>query len=456
MSAVFHPDQHAEGPCARPEVPCRNDIDLDSLKSRHPSDIAEILEQGSFDPQDIVDILCCIGNHSCVEAFQKLSLETQRSCIESGDRRTMLRFVERMEPDERVDLLKAMDPDIREEMMPLIAKAERNEIRRLWDYAEGTAGAVMTTEYASLPANVTVGEGLAQLRLQAPGKETIYYIYITDAERHLMGMVSLRNLILCKPMERLDHIMEPKVISAHHRADVEEVAGIIAKFDFIAVPVVDDENRLVGIITVDDVIDVIEAEGTEDFHRISAVVPFEEEYFKRPLVKLFWNRFVWLAILLFTSLLSTSIMEWNAETLKRMVTLSFFIPLVIGACGNAGTQSATLMVRSLALGDVAPKDYVRVFWRELLMGATLGLSLGVIAFFRVFLQDRDMILGAIVGCALLTTLLAANLAGALIPLLLKRLKLDPALTAGPFIATIIDALGITIYFQVALLILQRF
>lgn len=455
MSAVLLADSRTTNTCTLPGSREKDSLDIEALKGCHPTDIAEILDHGGFDPITIVDVLRQIGNHISVEAFQKLSLETQRNCIENGDRRIMLRFVEQMEPDERVDLLKAMDPDIREGMIQLVTRAERSEIRRLWDYAEGTAGAVMTTEYASLAANVSVGEGLAQLRLQAPSKETIYYIYITDSARHLMGMVSLRDLILCKPQARLEDIMEPKVISVHHRTDVEEVAAVIAKFDFIAVPVVDDENRLLGIVTVDDVIDVIEAEGTEDFHRISAVVPFDEEYFKRPLVKLFWNRFVWLAILLFTSLLSTTIMEWNAETLKEMVALSFFIPLVIGTCGNAGTQSATVVVRSLAVGDVAPQDFLRVFWRELLMGAALGLALGIMAYFRVFLQDHNVMLGLIVGCALLTTLLAANLAGALMPLLLKQLKLDPALTAGPFIATIIDALGITIYFHVAFLIMHR-
>jgi len=456
MSAVFHSDSRTTNTCSLPEVRETNDLDIEALKACHPSDIAEVLDNGDFDPMDIIGVLRRVGNHTSVEAFEKLSLETQRKCIESGDRQIMLRFVEQMEPDDRVDLLKAVDSDIREEIMPLIAIAERNEIRRLWDYAEGTAGAVMTTEYASLPADISVGQGLAQLRLQAPGKETIYYIYITDAQRHLLGMVSLRDLILCKPRERLENVMEPKVISVHHRMDVEEVAGLIAKFDFIAVPVVDDDNRLVGIITVDDVIDVIEAEGTEDFHRISAVVPFDEEYFQRPLAKLFWSRFVWLAILLFTSLLSTSIMEWNAEAIKQMVALSFFIPLVIGTCGNAGTQSATMVVRSLALGDVTPSDYLKVFWRELLMGAALGLALGIMAYFRVFFQDRNVMLGLIVACALLSTLLAANLAGALMPLLLKKLRLDPALTAGPFIATIIDALGITIYFQVAVWIMRTF
>lgn len=457
MSAVFHPDSRTTNTtCILPEIPDKDNLDIDALKKCHPSNIAEVLDQGELDPMEIIDVLRRVGNHISIEAFQHLSLETQRHCIESGDPKTMLRFVEQMEPDDRVDLLKAVDPDIREGMLPLIAIAERNEIRRLWDYEEGTAGAVMTTEYASLPANITAGQGLAQLRLQAPGKETIYYIYITDAQRHLLGMVSLRDLILCRPQERLERVIEPKVISVPHRMDVEEVASMIAKFDFIAVPVVDDENRLVGIITVDDVIDVIEAEGTEDFHRISAVVPFEEEYFRRPLTKLFWNRFVWLAILLFTSLLSTSIMEWNADAIKEMVALSFFIPLVIGTCGNAGTQSATVVVRSLALGDVEPGDFLRVFWRELLMGAALGLALGIMAYFRVFLQDHNMMLGLIVASALLTTLLAANLAGALLPLLLKRIGLDPALTAGPFIATIIDALGITIYFQVAIWIMRSF
>jgi len=307
---------------------------------------------------------------------------------------------------------------------------------------------------ASLPADVTVRSGLESLRLQAPKKETIYYIYIIDAQRQLKGIISLRDLIVAKPGALLSEIMEPQVISVHHEMDTEAVAEAISKYDFLALPVVDRENRLLGIVTVDDVIDIMEAESTEDFHRISAVLPFEEQYFQRPLWRLFWSRFCWLAILLFTSLISTSVMEMNADTIKRMVALSFFIPMVIGTCGNAGTQSATMVVRSMALGDIGLCDFWRVFRRELLMGMVLGGALGMMALFRVLLQDRNLLLGCIVGTALLATLLTANLAGALIPLALKRLKLDPALTAGPLIATLIDALGITIYFQIAILLLR--
>ncbi len=429
---------------------------LEALKERHPADIAEYLESSGLSPLAIVETLVCIGNHTALEAFEQLSLETQEACVEAGNTRTMLQFIENMEPDDRVDLLKAVDDDIREAIMPLIAQAERNEIRRLWHYEEGTAGAVMTTEYATLPAEISVREALDRLRLQAPNKETIYYVYITDADRRVLGMVSLRDLIMSKPQVRLQDIMETHVISVDHQMDVESAAAQIQKYDFLAMPVVDGHQRMVGIITVDDVMDIVEAENTEDFQRISAVVPFEEEYFKRPLPRLFWSRFCWLAILLFTSLLSTSIMEANAPTVAQMMALVFFIPLVVGTCGNAATQSATMVVRALALGEVSPKDFLRISGRELGMGLALGVSLGLMAYFRVFLQDHNLILSAIVGAALLTTLMVANLGGALIPLLLKRLNLDPALTAGPLMATVIDAVGITVYFQTAILILRVF
>lgn len=431
-------------------------IDVESLRTCHPSDAAEALETSSLSPLEIVETLLQIGNRRSVETFAQLSIETQQACFEAGNTQTMLRFIEHMEPDDRVDLLKKVDEDVWEAMMPLIAQAERNEIRRLLDYKEGTAGAVMTTEYASLPADITVGAAMERLRLQAPNKETIYYIYITDAQRHLLGMVSLRDLIMSKPKVLLSHVLQKDPISAPHDMGVEEVAAIISKYDFLAVPVVDAENHLLGIITVDDVIDIIRDENTEDFHLISGVVPFEEQYFKRPLTRLFWNRFLWLAVLLVASLLSTTIMELHSGILSRMVALAFFIPMVVGTCGNAGTQSATMVIRALALGEVHPRDFWRVFQRELLMGVALGCALGFMAYFRVFLQDQNMMLGWIVGVALLGTLLAANLAGALLPLVLKSLKLDPALTAGPFIATIIDAVGITIYFNVAIFLLKTF
>jgi magnesium transporter len=427
-----------------------------SLRERHPSDIAEYLENSGLNPLEIIETLVQIGNSLAIEAFEQLSIETQQACLEAGKTRTMLQFIENMEPDDRVDLLKSVDAEVSEAIMPLIAQAERNEIRRLWNYDEGTAGAVMTTDYCNLPPDMSVKDALETLRLQAPNKETIYQVYITDSGHHMLGVASLRDIIMSKPQARLGDIMEDNVISVPHNLEAESAAAQIQKYDFLAIPVVDGENRLLGIITVDDVIDIIEAENTEDFQRISAVVPFEEEYFKRSMPRLFWNRFCWLAILLFTSLLSTTIMEWNAETLKDMMALAFFIPMVIGTCGNAATQSATMVVRALALGEVCSKDLLRVFGRELWMGVALGVSLGLMAYFRVFLQDHNLILAAIVGSALLATLLVANLGGALIPLLLKQARLDPALTAGPLMATVIDAVGITVYFQIAIGIMRWF
>jgi magnesium transporter len=430
--------------------------EFEILRNLHPSDVAEALEESGAPPARVIELLVAIGNHKAIEAFSQLSMETQEACLEAGNAKTMLRFVENMDSDDRVDLLKAVDDEVRESIMPLIAQAERNDIRRLWNYEEGTAGAVMTTEYAMLPRQLAVDVALERLRLQAPNKETIYYVYITDTQRQLIGILSLRDLITAKRRTNLEAIMETQVISVPHDMEVEEVAAVISKYDLLAVPVVDGDNRLLGIITVDDVIDIMEAESTEDFQRISAVVPFEEEYFKRPLPRLFWSRFIWLAVLLFTSLLSTTILEMNAAVLGQMVALAFFIPMVIGTCGNAGTQSATMVVRSMALGEIRPSDFGKVFGRELVMGLALGLALGLMTYFRVFLQDHNIMLGCIVSAALVATLLAANLTGALMPLILKKINLDPALTAGPFIATVIDAVGLTIYFQTATLLLKHF
>jgi magnesium transporter len=430
--------------------------EVETLRERHPADIAEHLENSGLSPLEIVETLVKIGNAVAIEAFEHLSLETQQSCLETGRTRTMLQFIENMQPDDRVDLLKQVDPEISEAIMPLIAQAERNEIRRLWNYDEGTAGAVMTTDYCNLPPEMNVRDALESLRLQAPNKETIYQVYLTDAGHHLLGVASLRDIIMSKPQARLRDIMEANVIAVYHNLDAGSAAAQIQKYDFLAIPVIDGENRLLGIITVDDVIDIIEAENTEDFQRISAVVPFEEEYFKRPMPRLFWSRFCWLAILLFTSLISTTVMEWNAATLTEMMALAFFIPMVVGTCGNAATQSATMIVRALALGEVCPKDVLRVFGREMWMGAALGVALGLMAYFRVFLQDHNLMLAGIVGSALLAILVLANLGGALIPLVLKRINLDPALTAGPLMATIIDAIGITVYFQIALLMMRGF
>jgi len=430
---------------------------LHDFKTLHPGDVAEVLELRDMTAPDIIDTLMRLGSRRAVEVFGHLSLPTQKSCLESQPHtRMMLRLIEQMDPDDRVDLIKTLEPDVFEAMMPLISRAERNEICRLMTYEEGTAGAAMTTEYASLPAGIPARKALDQLRLQAPSRETIYYIYVTDADRKLTGILSLRDLILSRPDSLIEEVMEKQVICVPHDMPQNKVGALISKYDFLAVPVVDGENRLLGIVTVDDVIDFMQAEDTEDFHRISAVVPFEESYFKRPMNRLFLDRFWWLALLLFTSLLSTTIMELNSDTLKQMMALAFFIPMVTGTCGNAGTQSATMVIRGLALGEICTRDLGKVFWRECLMGLALGVALGIMAYFRVSLQDHNLLLGCIVGAALFGTLLTANLTGALMPIILKQLKLDPALVAGPFIATVIDAVGISLYFEIALVLLRTF
>ena len=445
-SALDHTDTN--GPDART---------INNYKALHPGDVAEVLELRDLSAPEIIDILMLLGSRRAVEVFGHLSLSTQKSCLESQTHtRRMLRLIEPMDPDDRVDLIKTLEPDVFEGMMPLISKAERKEICRLITYEEGTAGAAMTTEYASLPAGIPARQALDQLRLQAPSRETIYYIYVTDADRRLSGILSLRDLILSRPDSLIEEVMEKQVISVPQDMPQNKVGALISKYDFLAVPVVDAENRLLGIVTVDDVIDFMQAEDTEDFHRISAVVPFEESYFKRPMNRLFLDRIWWLALLLFTSLLSTTIMELNADTLKQMMALAFFIPMVTGTCGNAGTQSATMVIRGLALGEIRTRDLGRVFWRECLMGLALGVALGIMAYFRVSLQDHSLLLGCIVGTALFGTLLTANLTGALMPIILKQLKLDPALVAGPFIATVIDAVGISLYFQIALVLLRAF
>jgi len=432
-------------------------LSIHDFKTLHPGDAAEVLELRDMTALEIIDTLMRLGSRRAVEVFAHLSLAIQKNCLESQPHtRMMLRLIEQMDPDDRVDLIKTLEPDVFEAMMPLISRAERNEICRLMTYKEGTAGAAMTTEYASLQAGTPAFKALDQIRLQAPSRETIYYIFVTDADRRLSGILSLRDLILSRPDSLIEEVMERQVISVPHDLPQNEVGALISKYDFLAVPVVDGENRLLGIVTVDDVIDFMQAEDTEDFHRICAVVPFEESYFKRPMNRLFLDRFWWLALLLFTSLISTTIMELNSDTLKQMMALAFFIPMVTGTCGNAGTQSATMVIRGLALGEICTRDLGRVFWRECLMGLALGVSLGIMAYFRVSLQDHNLLLGCIVGTALFGTLLTANLTGALMPIILKQLKLDPALVAGPFIATVIDAVGISLYFQIALVLLRTF
>ena len=419
----------------------------------HAARTAEFME--GLDPRELWAVLKHAEPLRRVEVFTYLDGEVQVAVIEDGDRTEMGQLIADLPADDRVDILKQVDPQVVDELLPLIPADERRDILRLRAYPEGTAGAVMTTEFARLSENLTAGQALDEVRRQAEQLETIYYLYVVDDADHLRGLVSLRQL-LTKPDMRVGDLMERDVVTVGVTDDQEDVAQELARFDFLAIPVVDSEHRILGIITHDDVMDVVRDEATEDAHRIAAVEPLREGYLETHLLTLTWKRGIWLTILCVGALLTAVALKNFEETLEQVVWLVLFVPLVISTGGNSGSQSATLIITALTRDDVELGDWFRVAWRELVQGILLGAILGAIGYGAALLipGGPSAFAALVVPITVLLTVMCGTLLGSLLPLMFQRLGLDPALMSSPFLAGIIDILGILIYMTVALSLLD--
>jgi len=438
------------------------------IEVMHPAVAAAILED--MRGKEIWAVLDNAALPTRVEIFEYFSLRRQEELVRQLDQRRLSELLEEMSPDDRVDLLSRMPSERVEEILRLIAQAERNDIRRLLSYDEDTAGAIMTTEYASLPANITVGEALQRLRQQAPDSETIYYIYILSENRHLDGLVSLRELILAREDSEVANIMETDVIRMNVGENREHVAQELARYNFIAMPIVDDDGRLVGIVTHDDAIDVVQEEATEDAYRQGAVEPLRDDYEDAPFLTILWKRGFWLLLLSFVAILTAQVLslygDGPAEASSSSRDLSatliiLFLPLVMASGGNAGAQSATLFIRMFALqptdAAVAGTEFQvdrQLILRELMIGLVLGGVLGVmdtlVVYFGFGLGPSKSI---VVGITVLLIVVVGTSAGTLLPILFRRLGMDPAIMSNPLIAAIVDILGVVLFYEVARAIL---
>ncbi|MFN5757552.1 MAG: magnesium transporter, partial [Planctomycetia bacterium] len=338
----------------------------------HPATVAEFSE--GLDDGEIWQLLDALTVERQAEVFPYYPMPRQVELVRAADRQHLGPLLEWMAADNRDDLLRELDPEFVEEILPLVAKAERHDIRMLLSCPEDSAGALMTPEYASLPADITAGEAVTRLRSQAPNSESIYYIYVLDAERKLVGFVSLRDLILAKPTALVADLMQRDVIAVRMDEPSEKVVDLLARFDFIAIPVVDDRNRLVGIVTHDDVLDAVRQDATDDAQRIAAIAPLGESYLEAAIVSMTWKRGVWLTILFATAAVTAMVMARSPLTHAWLIA---FIPLVIASGGNSGNQSATLVITALSTGDCKLSDWPRILKREFALGLLLGTLLAV-------------------------------------------------------------------------------
>jgi magnesium transporter len=466
--------------------------------------------------------------------FEYLPLAKQIEVVESH-REGVARLIEKMSHDDRVDLLRRLPARISESLLRLVDEADRKDIATLFEYGETTVGAIMTTDYAWLPPTLTAAEAVDQLRQQAPDRETIYYVYVLDelrkradgvaAPRKLLGALSLRDLILAPRFALVRDLMEEELVTLNYKDDQELAGQVLARYDFIAVPVVDDNGGMLGIVTHDDVLDVVQEEATEDIQRQGGVSPLGQRYVDASFFAIWKSRAVWLALLFLAELLTFWVLSYFEDAISAVVVLALFVPLCISVGGNSGSQASTLITRSLALGEIAPGQWRRVLRRELIMGLALGTTLGGIAFIRGALtptdtrggpekvnhpftatppaglgvtqdesgdyllpsgtsitrrEDKPLLvrlekgtsispttlgpvefpapsevrsppisrwqLGQVIALAVMTICLWGTLVGAMLPLMFRRLGLDPAVASGPFVATFVDVTGIAIYF----------
>lgn len=410
--------------------------------------LCENLEDG-----EIAECIKALGIPVGIELFEQFDDERKKDIFNCFNKEWMADILEEMSPDERADFVVRLPDERVEEILPLVARAERIDIKKLINYEEDSAGSILTTEYAYLPQDVTAKAAIEKIKLQAFDRETIYYIYVIDHDRKLLGIVSLRDILVAPPQQTIREFMNPNVISVNVNDDKEEVARKFSQYDFLAMPVVDHENKLVGIVTVDDVMDVFEEEATEDIYKLGAAGEYID-YMKAHPFHLARQRTVWLLILVVVGFSSAWILEHNESALQTAVALSFFIPLLLGAGGNAGTQSSTVVIRGLATDDIQLRDYLLVWRKELMVGAMVGSIMAVLGAMLALVINSDIRLGLVVGFSMITSVMLAASLGALLPMLFKRFKLDPALMSGPFITCIVDIVSLIVYFKIAMLILK--
>ena len=417
----------------------------------NPVIIAEVLS--GLDSGSTWRVLSSSAIQQQADIFEFIEPKQQIQLVASVDREHLSKLIEAMSPDDRVDLLEHMDEEQIEALLPLIAQAERDEIRKMLSYPEDSAGAMMTTEYASLPDDVTVSEALNRLRQQAPNRETIYYIFVVDAGRHLLGVLSLKELILARPAALLADIMRRDVVSVNVRDDQDEAAKMIARFDLIALPVLDEENRLVGIITHDDVLDVVREEADKEAYRQAAIDPLEHSYFSTPLLTIASKRGVWLLFLSIMALVTARVIKLFDDHVSPEEWLGWFLPLVLASGGNTGSQSATLVIRAMAIATMTSRDKTRLAMREFVSGVLLGLTLGLFSWLAIQgLFGRDPVQAGVVAMTIAIVVTTGSVVGSMLPLLFDRMGVDPAIMSNPLIASLSDLMGVVVYYTIAIIL----
>ena len=429
------------------------------LTDLEPADIASLFED--LDAESIPLLFRLLPKEPAAEVFVELEPDAQEMLIRGFSNTELKEVLDELYLDDAVDIVEEMPANVVKRILKHADPDTRKSINEILKYPEDSAGAMMTTELLDLKRTMTMADAFKRIRRQGEDMETINVCYVTDEQRHLLGIVSIRTLLLADDDDTVGDVMDPNVISVTTLEDKEDVAQTFSKYDFIALPVVDQENRLVGIITVDDAIDVMEAEATEDFEKMAAMLPSDKPYLKTGVLETWKARIPWLMVLMLSATFTGMILNHYETALAACLVLNAFIPMLTGTGGNSGTQASVAVIRALSLDEVSFRDIGRVVWKELRVALLCGACLGGANFVKMLLVDRALLHNAavtptvalVVCLTLVFVVCFAKLVGCALPILAERVGLDPAVMASPFISTIVDAVSLIIYFRFASLLL---
>lgn len=404
--------------------------------------------------EEIVLAFRVLSKDKAVEVFSYLESDMQEYIIQSITDSELKNIVDKLFLDDTVDIIEELPSHIVKKVLKNTSKEKRELINQLLQYDENTAGSIMTIEFLDLKESMTVKDAIKYIRNESLNKEDVDTCFIIDSNRKLKGTMHLKELILNNEKTLIENIMDINIISISTVEDQEVVASKFKKYDLTCMPVVDKENRLVGIITVDDIMDIVDKENSEDFQKMAAIKPNEKSYLKTPVIELAKNRVVWLLVLMISATFTGSIIKKFDDVLQSVVILTAFIPMLMDTGGNAGSQSSTLVIRGLTLGDIEIRDYLKVMFKEFRVSLIVAFILASVNFLRVyFLEKTDFFISLTVCLSLFCTVIIAKVVGGLLPIVAKKLKLDPALMASPLITTIVDVFALMVYFSLAKLLL---
>ena len=423
------------------------------LNKLEPADVAILLNE--FESNDMIIAFRILSKELAAETFVEMDTDAQETLIHAFSDNELKQVLDELFLDDTVDIIEEMPANVVKRILKHTDSKTRKDINEILKYPKDCAGSIMTTEYVDLKQNMTVQEAIERIRKTGIDKETINSCYVTDRNRKLIGILSIRTLLLAESNQVIKDIMETNVVFVETIEDKEEVAKDLQKYDFLALPVVDKEKRLVGIVTFDDAMDVITEENTEDFELMSAITPIEDSYFKTSVFKHAKNRIVWLLFLMLSATVTGAIITNYENAFAAIPVLVSFIPMLMGTGGNCGSQSSTMIIRGLALEEIKLKDIFKVIWKEIRIALIVGIILSLVNGLRIyFMYEHDVMLALAVGLTLICTVVLAKLLGCILPLLAKICKLDPAIMAAPLITTIVDTCSVLIFFNIAMWVLN--